>query len=217
MPKPLRIDIISDTVCPWCYVGKRHLDMALARRPDLAVDCHWQPFQLNPDMPLEGVDRKIHWRNKFGGESRIADIVQRLVEVGKPLNIAFDFDAIEIQPNTIKSHVMLHELDGDWPHQNQLKEEILKAFFVDGRDIGDDDTLVELAVQCGLPEATARIAISDPVRLQQARQMDQGARQMGVTGVPTFVFNRTSALTGAQPPDAIVAALDQLQAQSQTP
>lgn len=209
MNTPLRIDIVSDTVCPWCYVGKRHLEAALAQRADVAVECHWQPFQLNPEMPLEGVDRKTHWRDKFGGDARIEEMTGRLLEVGKTLGLTFDFDAIQRQPSTLKSHVLLHWLDEDWQTQNQLKEAILKAFFVDGLDIGDDDVLVDLALTCDLVQEDVRAALADEDMMDQVRQLDKLAREIGVNGVPTFIFNRKSALVGAQPVEAIVHAIDQ--------
>lgn len=209
MGKSLRIDIVSDTVCPWCYVGKRHLEAALAQRPDVSFDCHWQPFQLNPDMPSEGVDRKTHWRRKFGDENRIKEMSQRLVEVGETLGLAFHFDAIERQPNTVKSHALLHHFQTDWSVQNALKEKILAAFFVDGLDIGDDSVLLALAEQCGVDRETGAAILDNGALLNQVRQLDQEARQLGISGVPTFIFDRQSALVGAQPTSELLKAIDQ--------
>ncbi|MFK7957653.1 MAG: DsbA family oxidoreductase [Lysobacterales bacterium] len=206
MTKPLRIDIVSDTVCPWCFVGKRHLEAALAARPEVAVDCRWQPFQLNPDMPLEGVDRETHWKQKFGNSDRLAGMVEQLREVGASLGLAFAFDAITRQPNTLKSHTLLHHLDGQWERQNQLKENILEGFFVSAVDIGDDDTLVKLSAGCGISEEVCRSILEGD--LSEVRKIDEQYRQMGVTGVPTIIFDGKAALVGAQPPEALIEAID---------
>lgn len=218
MAGPIRIDIFSDTVCPWCYVGKRHLEEALeearTRRVDVDFECRWQPFQLNPEMPLEGADRRAYWRRKFGDEARIEGMIQLLVEAGKALDIPFDFQAIARQPNTLKSHLLLQELDGDWVRQNQLKELILSAFFVEGRDIGDNDTLVQLATCCGVSEDAARQALADDSRLNQIRQLDVKARKLGITAVPTFVFDGKTAVVGAQPADILVQTIEQVRPSS---
>ncbi len=203
---PLRIDIVSDTVCPWCYVGKRHLEAALAARPHVPVDCHWQPFQLNPDMPIEGVDRETHWKQKFGNTDRLAGMVERLKDVGSQLGLAFAFDGITRQPNTLKSHALLHHLDGQWDRQNRLKEDILEGFFISALDIGDDDTLVKLSAGCGLDEDTCRSILESD--LGPVREIDEHYRNIGVTGVPTIIFDGKAALVGAQPPEALIEAID---------
>lgn len=209
MEESLRIDIVSDTVCPWCYVGKRNLEAALAQRPNLEFDCRWQPFQLNPDMPMEGVDRKTHWKQKFGDESRIKEMSRRLEEVGQTMGLAFHFDAIERQPNTLKSHALLHHFQTNWPLQNALKEAILAAFFVDGLDIGDDVVLGDLAQQCGVDPDDSTAILNNGALLDEVRQLDQDVRQLGVSGVPTFIFNKQSALVGAQPTEQLLLAIDQ--------
>ena len=161
---------------------------------------------------MEGADRKTHWRNKFGDDARIKEMTQRLVEVGETLNLPFDFEAIQRQPNTLKSHALLHWLDDDWTQQNELKERILKAFFVQGLDIGDDAVLTELAAQSGLEEGEAREVLANESLLAQVRHLDQAARQMGISGVPTFIFDRKSALVGAQPTEQLLQAIDQVAA-----
>ena len=203
----MRIDIISDTVCPWCYVGKRHLEQAMSQRPDVDIQMHWQPFQLNPDMPMEGADRKSYWRKKFGDEQRIAAMTQRLVDIGQDLDLAFAFDKIQIQSNTLKSHVLLHWQDGQ-SVQNELKEAILNAFFMQGLDIGDDKVLVKIAEKCGLDSGVAQAVLVDQKRFDAVRELDSQARKMGISGVPTYFFEGQSPLVGAQPVDALVEAID---------
>ncbi len=208
MSNPLRIDIVSDTVCPWCYVGKRHLEAALAQRPEVAVDCHWQPFQLNPDMPMAGVDRKTHWKQKFGDSARLEGMVQQLKQTGEALGLKFAFDGISWQPNTLKSHALIHHFDGQWEQQNQVKELILHSFFIDGHNIGDDAVLIEIAHRSGLPEQTAEQILS--ADMTSVKALDQRFRQMGVSGVPTFIFDGKAALVGAQPVEALVRMIDEL-------
>lgn len=203
----MRIDIISDTVCPWCYVGKRQLEQAISQRPNADIQIHWQPFQLNPDMPMEGADRTTYWREKFGDEQIIAAMTQRLVDMGQKLGLAFDFDKIQIQPNTLRSHVLLHWQD-DQPTQDKLKEAILNAFFIQGLDIGNDKVLMRMAEQCDLDPDAAREVLRDDSRFQAVRELDRKAREMGVSGVPTFVFDRQSVLVGAQPVEVLVQAID---------
>ncbi|MEM7704710.1 MAG: DsbA family oxidoreductase [Pseudomonadota bacterium] len=210
MSAPLRVDIVSDTVCPWCYVGKRHLEAAMQQRPDVAFDCHWQPFQLNPNMPVEGVDRETHWKKKFGDSERIRDMVDRLKKVGEMLDIPFAFGEIKRQPNTLRGHALLHALDGQWDRQNALKEALLKAFFVDARDIGDEQTLLELSATIDMDETTAKSHLEDTALIDRVRALDQQARQIGISGVPTFIFDQKTGMSGAQPVEALLEMIDQL-------
>ena len=203
----MRIDVVSDTVCPWCYVGKRQLDLALAQRPDLTADITWRPFQLAPEIPASGVDRKTYWRQKFGDGGRIGAMTARLREVGSSLDIEFDFDAIERQPNTLASHKLLHWRAGQ-ADQHALKEAILKAFFVAGEDIGDPDVLVRLAEDTGLSGAEAFAALeSDEIEQEVVAQIDE-ARRLGISGVPTFIFDQRTAVSGAQPANVLVDAME---------
>ncbi len=182
----------------------------MAQRPDVTFDCHWQPFQLNPGMPMEGVDRETHWKKKFGDSDRIQGMVDRLREVGDALEIPFAFGEIKRQPNTLKGHALLHALDGHWQQQNALKEALLRAFFVDARDIGDEQTLLELAAAGNLDEATAKNILDDAALIDRVRALDQQARQIGISGVPTFIFDQQTGMSGAQPVEALLEMIDQL-------
>lgn len=205
----LTIDVFSDTVCPWCFVGKRHLEQALAARPAILVDLHWQPFQLNPQMPEEGVDRKTYWREKFGSEERLRPMVERLQTMGASLNIDFQFDQIQRQPNTLKSHMLLMWSQA-FGQQSNLKEKILSAFFEQGLDIGDPEVLISLAMQCGLDGQQAKDAMLDQSVLESVRSLDGQAREMGISSVPTFVFNREQGVSGAHPPEVLTELMDKL-------
>lgn len=205
----MRIDIVSDIVCPWCYVGKRHLDQALAQRPGQAFDIRWHPFELNPQIPDRGIDRETHWREKFGDPSRLADMVGRLVESGLSLGIEFDFQAIRIQPNTRRAHELMHAA-GESGHADAMAEALFEAYFVRGQNIGDVAILEAIANACGLGEAMTRDTLYNrQFELSVDEHLRQG-RDAGVTSVPTFVIDSRHAFSGAQPPEFILKVIDHL-------
>lgn len=205
----MRIDIVSDIVCPWCYVGKRHLDLALAQRPAMEFDIRWHPFELNPQIPDRGVDRETHWREKFGDSSRLADMVGRLVETGLALDIEFDFQAIRIQPNTRRAHELMHAA-GESNCAGAVAEALFEAYFVRGENIGDVATLEAIATACGMEP----VVIHDTLRNRQFElSVDEHLRQgreAGVTSVPTFVIGGRHAFSGAQAPEFILQVIDHL-------
>lgn len=205
----LTIDIVSDVVCPWCYVGKRRLERALelyrARRPDApAPEVTYHPFQLNPDIPREGVARAEYVEKKFGPRGYGAH--ERLVHAGAPLGIAFAFDRIARQPNTLASHALI-----EWARrrgvQAAVKEALLKAFFVDARDLTDPATLVAVAAEAGLDAKEAEAAVADDELLKNVAEEEEHAKTMGIHGVPFFIFNRRLAVEGAQPADVLLEAM----------
>ncbi|HZR68879.1 MAG TPA: DsbA family oxidoreductase [Burkholderiales bacterium] len=206
---PLAIDIVSDVVCPWCYVGKRRLERALelyrARRPDApAPEVVYHPFQLNPDVPREGVPRAEYIEKKFGPRGYGAH--ERLVHAGRPLGIDFAFDRIERQPNTLAAHALI-----EWARrrgvQPAMKEALMKAFFVDGRDLADARTLVAVAAEAGLERGEAETAIADEELLKHVAEEEEHAKAMGIHGVPFFILNRRLAVEGAQPSDVLLEAM----------
>jgi predicted DsbA family dithiol-disulfide isomerase len=204
----MRIDIVSDTVCPWCFVGKRRLERAMAQRPKLEFEVHWHPFQLNPDVPAGGVDRDTYYAEKFGGRERVAAITEQLAAVGAELDIHFDFDAVKIQPNTRLSHGLIAIAEG--PRQSAVKEAILSAFFEQGRDIGNLEVLVTIAHDAGLDADQARAQLcADALKAQIAERAEM-ARSAGISGVPTFIFDGSQGLSGAQPEHVFLEVFDQL-------
>ena len=205
----LTIDIVSDVVCPWCYVGKRRLEGALelyrARRPAApAPEVTYHPFQLNPDIPRDGVPRAEYVEKKFGPRGYGAH--ERLVHAGAPLGIAFAFDRIARQPNTLASHALI-----EWARrrgvQAAVKEALLKAFFVDARDLTDPATLVAVAAEAGLDAKEAEAAVADDELLKNVAEEEEHAKTMGIHGVPFFIFNRRLAVEGAQPADVLLEAM----------
>ena len=217
-PSKLTIDIVSDVVCPWCYIGKRKLEAALAL-PQAAelptAQIRWHPFQLNPDLPESGVPRKQYLEQKFGGAARAAEIYERVGAAGKAVGLNLNFDGIQQQANTLLAHALIafaqQSASNDAANRigNDVKERIMKAYFVDGLFIGNIDVLADIAVAAGLDGTAARAYLEDPLARQAVAQADAQARQMGVSGVPFFIFNQKVAVSGAQEPAALLAAMQQ--------
>ena len=207
----LTIDIVSDVVCPWCYIGKRKLEAALAL-PAAAglppVEIRWHPFQLNPDLSKDGISRKQYLEDKFGGADRAAEIYARVRAAGKGAGLDLNIDGISLQPNTLAAHTLIafaqHHGAG-----SEVKERLLKAYFVENRFIGDVDVLAGIAAEAGLDAAAARAWITDPAQLQAVADADAQARAMGIGGVPFFIFNQKLAVSGAQDPATLLDAMQQ--------
>ncbi len=212
------IDVVSDVVCPWCYIGKRKLEAALeqARQAGLPQpEVRWHPFQLNPDMPTEGISRKQYLEDKFGGPQRATEIYARVKAAGQAAGLELDIDGITLQPNTLAAHALLaFAQQQGLAMGNDVKERLLKAYFVENRFIGSVDELVAIAGEAGLDGEAARAFISDPQQLQQVAQADARARQMGIGGVPFFIFNQKVTVSGAQDPAQLLAAMQESLAQA---
>jgi predicted DsbA family dithiol-disulfide isomerase len=206
---PFTVDVVSDVVCPWCYIGKRHLEAALAGLPDLgAVIVRWHPFELNPDLPREGIDRASYVEAKFGGRERAAQVYARVREAGRAAGIPFDFDAIARQPNTRDAHrlVAWAQAGGD---AGDLVERLFRAYFVEGRFVGDRDTLVELAGTAGLDADAARAWLDAGTGTAEIGEAEARAHELGISGVPFFIFAGRVGLSGAHPPETMREAIAQ--------
>jgi len=212
MEQPIPIQIVSDVVCPWCYVGKRRLEKALAQRPGLAVQITWFPFQLSPDMPREGKDRREHYASIFGAE-RARDIMARMKDTGAAEGIAFDTPPGARSPNTLSAHVLMY-----WAScaagidQNALAEKLFEAHHVRGEDIGDPQVLARLAGEVGMDRGDVLQALADGKDEDTVRALMEQARQAGVSGVPFFIIGNQHGLSGAQPPEMFLQILDELSA-----
>lgn len=206
---PLTIDIVSDVVCPWCFIGKRHLEAALTQYQadgSEAPRIRWLPFQLNPDLPAEGVPRKAYLEHKFGGPERAQQIYARVREAGRQAGLALDFDRIEVQPNTLEAHRLIH-VAGQLGRQDAMVEALFRAYFFEGADLTRSDQLAAIAVGAGFTEDTARAYLAgDDDRAEIANQ-DWQARQSGISGVPFFIFNGKYAASGAQPPAVLLQTM----------
>jgi len=206
---PLTVDIVSDVVCPWCFIGKRHLEAALAELPGLGeAVVRWHPYELNPDLPSEGIERKRYLEAKFGGPERAAQIYTRVREAGERAGIVFDFDAIVRQPNTREAHRLIA-----WAQANgnadSLVERLFRAYFLEGRNLTDRDTLVALAADAGVDPLAARNWLGSGKGVQEIAEAEVRARDLGITGVPFFIFDGKVGLSGAHPPETIRDAIRQ--------
>jgi len=208
----ITIDIISDHVCPWCYVGKRRLESALEQRPDIETRIHWRPFQLNPDLPRAGKDRLEHMQSIFG-EERAQMILDKLPEFGAQEGLHFTYKQGSKAPNTMAAHTLMHwagELsDGT---QHQLQEVLFKANFIDCEDIGDPATLARLAAEVGMDPVVVLDRLQSQTDEEQVRAEIREAQSKGVSGVPCFIFNKQHAVEGAQSVDSFISVLDRLNA-----
>ena len=208
---PLVVDVVSDIVCPWCYIGKRKLEAALAtlrgREPRLESRVRWHAFQLNPDLPQAGIPRAAYLEAKFGGKVRAAEIYARVKAVGAEIGIAFDFDRITQQPNTLDAHRLIA-----WAQErgdaDALVESLFRAYFIEGRFVGDRAQLVAAAVACGLPETEARGVLTSDALRTEVEAESREAQESGITGVPFFIFNGRTAVAGAHDPPTLLEAID---------
>lgn len=209
----LSIDIVSDVVCPWCYIGKRNLEAALALPGSAGLpvaELRWHPFQLNPDLPAQGISRRQYLEDKFGGPQRAAEIYARVQAAGRGAGLELNIDGITLQPNTLAAHALIaFAQQGGGIAASDVKERLLKAYFVENRFIGSADVLTEIAREAGLDAQAALAFVTDPRQLQAVAQADAQARSMGIHGVPFFIFNQKLAVSGAQEPAALLVAMRQ--------
>lgn len=203
----LDIDVISDVMCPWCYIGKRRLERALAERPDIAVDVRWRPFQLDASIPRGGMDRQEYLDRKFG-PGRAKEVYAGIEAAGAAEGIPFAFDRIEKSPNTVDAHRVVRwaAAGGD---QQAAVERLFAGYFTEGRDLTDPDYLAEVAVEAGLDrDIVARLLAGEADRDRVAEEV-RLAQRMGVQGVPCFIFAAKYVVMGAQDPAILVQAIDQ--------
>lgn len=208
----IRLDIFADPVCPWCYVGKANLDRALEAHPDHPFAVAWHPFQLNHDMPAEGVDKRQYLAARFGGSGQLDQIHARLRDMAKAAGVDMDPDKPQRIPNTLDAHRLIHwaGLEGK---QTAMVSALMRTYWRDGRDIGDAAVLADLAAEVGMDRAVvARLLASDADRDDIAAR-DVDARKKGVTAVPTFLIAQQYVVSGAQPPEMWGEVIDDLNAQ----
>src|SRR6202171_5586491 len=199
--KPLQIDICSDVVCPWCYIGKRRIENALALAPDVPVEIHWRPFFLNSWVPREGISRDEYLTAKFGSVEAYKGIAGRVVAAASEEGLVYRPDLVRRQPNTIDCHRLIHWADAQGKSA-EMKQRLMELYFRDGGDLTDTDVLVQAAADCGLDadEVRKRLASDQDVELISAQAKE--ASDKGISGVPTFVFAQKYAVSGAQPAGA---------------
>lgn len=208
----VKLDIISDPICPWCYIGKTYLDRALANHPDHPFVIEWHPFQLNPEMPAGGMDRRDYLEHKFGGRDGAGRVYGQIAKTAEDAGIEIDFAAIKRTPNTIDAHRLIHWA-GIEGRQTAVVSKLFDAYFKQGLDIGDKDILADIADSAEMDAAVFRKLLASDADLADLRARDAHSRQMGVTGVPTFVVAQQHALSGAQPPELWEKVITEIMAQ----
>lgn len=203
------IDVVSDVVCPWCYLGKARLELAIAEVQDeVGVDVNWRPYRLNPDYPPEGVDQKAALEKKLGGAERVAEGHKMLTELGREVGISFNFDAIKIGPNTLDTHRLIHwAMIEDRDKADKVVDGLFKANFEQGLNVGDHAVLLDIAEKSGLDRAVTASLLASEADKGLVVEEIESAQKMGVNGVPFFIFDQQYAVSGAQTPDVIAGAL----------
>lgn len=205
----IKLDIFSDPVCPWCFIGKARLDAALAERPDHPFTIEYHPFQLNPDMPREGTDRRAYLEAKFGGTAQAAEVHARIDAAAAEAGLEIDWGRIERTPNTLDAHRLIHWA-GVEGRQIAVVSALFRAYFLEGRDIGDRDVLADIADGTGLDAAMIRRLLAGDADAADVSARDAHARERGVTGVPTHIVAESHVVPGAQPTQLWVQLIDEI-------
>jgi predicted DsbA family dithiol-disulfide isomerase len=204
MTKPLTIAIVSDVICPWCYLGKRRLERALAEL-DRPAEIQWLPYELNPAMPPEGMARAAYREQKFGAV-RAAQLDQQLKGVGEAEGVAFAFERQTRTPNTRRAHQLITFAASEGK-ADAVVEALFRGYFEEGRDVGSDETLGDIAAEAGVDRTTALAAMRDPGLSEYVADLERQAAGLGIQGVPFFIVDQAWAISGAQPPDQWIAAI----------
>nr|WP_301920589.1 DsbA family oxidoreductase [uncultured Defluviimonas sp.] len=212
----IKLDIISDVACPWCYVGKAYLDRALETNPGHPFEIEWHPFQLNPDMPKSGMDRRSYLEAKFGGQEGAVKVHLPLIEHAKKAGVELNLERIGRTPNTLDAHRLIHwaGLEG---RQTPMVSALFRAYWCDGRDIGDAATLAEIAGEVGLDRAMTERLLQGDADADDIRARDAYSRQRGVNAVPTYIINHVHVIKGAQPAETWAYCIEEIVARLSTP
>ncbi|WP_146345411.1 DsbA family oxidoreductase [Phaeobacter marinintestinus] len=211
-PQPVKLDILSDPICPWCFIGKTNLDRALAAVPDHPFVIEWHPFQLNPDMPEGGMDRRAYLEGKFGGKDGAVRAYAPVVQHAEATGLNIDFEAMKRTPNTLDAHRLIH-WSGIEGLQGKAVDELFKAYFEDGRDIGDPEVLGDIADTIGMDAAVVMKLLSSDTDKQNIRDRDAASREAGVNSVPTFIVAGKHAVPGAQSTELWQKVIGEIQEQ----
>lgn len=203
----MRIQVIFDPGCPWCYIGKRQLELALALRSVIDARLGWWPFLLNPDLPPEGLDRATHMIRKFGNEARVGRIHTAIADVGQSVGINFAFERIRRTPNTVNAHRLIR-FAGLYGRANQMAESVFYNYFVRGRDIGDDRVLVQIGCELDLDVRVLRAYLRSDADIAMIYGDNARAHRLGINGVPAFVFDGVFVTCGAQEPRVLARMMD---------
>jgi predicted DsbA family dithiol-disulfide isomerase len=203
----MQIDIVSDTVCPWCFIGKRRIERAMALRPDVSFEVFWRPYRLDPTIPREGVDRRAYLRAKFGDSPRSSAMGDAIRSEGAGEGIEFAFDKIAKSPNTLDSHRLVR-WSASAGVQDEVVERLFRAYFIDGKDIGDATELATVAADAGMDGELVASLLASDADLESVEREAGLANEMGITGVPTFIFDSKLMISGARDAELLARVID---------
>jgi predicted DsbA family dithiol-disulfide isomerase len=206
---PVRIDVVSDVVCPWCFIGKRRLEKAVALKPDIPVEVHWHPYFLNDWIPREGVARTDYLTSKFGSPERYAGIGQRVSAAAAEEGLTYAMDKISRQPNTLDAHRLIRWAGGIGKAA-EMKQRLMDLYFTEGADLTNRAVLVQAATDIGLDADDVREALASDQDIAEVEQEAQSAKDAGIEGVPCFIFGGKFAVSGAQAPEYLAEAIERL-------
>ena len=207
--QPVRIDVVSDVVCPWCFIGKHRLEKALALRPGVAVEVHWRPYFLNDWIPREGISREQYLTTKFGSPERYKGIAQRVTAAAAEEGLTYASDKMKRQPNTLDCHRLIRwaETEGK---ASEMKQKLMDLYFTQGADLTDSETLVQAAASVGLDAKTVREGLASDQDVAEIEREALSAKEAGIEGVPCFIFGGKFAVSGAQSPEYLAEAIDRM-------
>jgi len=207
--QPVRIDVVSDVVCPWCFIGKHRLEAALKLKPDIAVEVHYRPYFLNDWIPREGMSREEYLTTKFGSPERYKGIAQRVAAAAAAEGLVYASDKMKRQPNTLDCHRLIHwaEAIGKAP---EMKQKLMDLYFTQGADLTERDTLVRAAAEVGLDADTVRADLAGDKDVALIERQAQEAKDAGIEGVPCFIFGGKFAVSGAQAPEYLAEAIERI-------
>ena len=207
MTSALPIDMVSDVVCPWCFIGKRRLEKAIALRPEIAVEVRFRPYFLNPWVPREGISRKDYLTTKFGSPERYGSIAQRVAQTAAAEGLTYALDRIQRQPNTLDCHRLIRWAD-EIGNAARMKQRLMDLYFTEGGDLTDREVLVKAAADCGLDGERVRERLAGEDDVAQVERDAESAKEAGIDGVPCFIFGDVLAVEGAQSPEYLAQAID---------
>ncbi len=212
----IEIDVISDVMCPWCYIGKRRLEKALAMVPEVRVDVRWRPFQLDHTIPETGMDRQTYLNNKFGSAGQAAEVYEPVRAAGADEEIPFEFEKIKVSPNTLNAHRVIRWAMAEGV-QDAVVERLFQLYFLEGANLTDKTVLADAAVQAGLDRTVVERLLAGDADMAKTRAEIAQFQKMGVTGVPAFIIGNRYAVMGAREPEAIAQAIAQVARERATP
>ena len=206
-PSSVHVDVISDVVCPWCYIGKRRLEQAIGLNPNITVDINWRPYFLNPWIPREGIDRQTYLETKFGSAERYAVIAERVAAAAAMEGLVYAPEKMSRQPNTLDCHrLILWSRSATDPAL--VKQRLMELYFAEGGDLSDPKVLIQAAADCGMDGDLVRRLLASDADVDRVENEANGAKEAGIDGVPCFIFGGSVIVTGAQSPEYLASAIE---------